>query len=220
VPCGVAGSDGGLRLEALDTVLPARQVTPFSFRVLDEDGRAVIDPDVEQEKPLHLLVVDRDLSRIAHLHPEVDPGGSWTTDLYLAPGSYRAVADLVVDGRRHALAVDLTAPGPLAPRPLPLPQDSVTVDGVTVQLERDDDRVTARVTDAAGRALEPEPYLGAAGHLTGFRAGDLAYVHAHPEGDDLAFELPLPGPGSYRLFLEVRTGGVVRTFGFTVEEPS
>ena len=31
-----------------------------------------------------------------------------------------------------------------------------------------------------------EPYLGAKGHLVALREGDLAYLHIHPEGGELA----------------------------------
>jgi hypothetical protein len=51
--------------------------------------------------------------------PSSAPDGTWRTPLTLAPGTYRAVADFSVDGERRSLAVDLAAPGPLAPKPLP-----------------------------------------------------------------------------------------------------
>ena len=71
-----------------------------------------------------------------------------------------------------------------------------------------------------------QPYLGAYGHLVALRAGDLAYLHAHPPGaadddtgggPDLAFVTSFPTAGTYRLFLDFRAGGVVRTAAFTIE---
>ena len=47
-----------------------------------------------------------------------------------------------------------------------------------------------------------EPYLGAFGHLVAIRAGDLAYLHVHPEGETgLRFVVDVPTAGVYRLFL-------------------
>ena len=82
---------------------------------------------------------------------------------------------------------------------------------LTTRIERDGEPVT-----------DLEPYLGAFGHLVALRAGDLAYLHVHPEEGE-------PGPGdrlrdrvprrraTYRLFLDFQHGGVVRTAAFTVE---
>jgi hypothetical protein len=59
--------------------------------------------------------------------------------------------------------------------------------------------------------VRTQPYLGAGGHLVVLREGDLAYVHAHAEEDELAFEVPFPSPGSYRLYLQFKVAGQVVT---------
>lgn len=71
-----------------------------------------------------------------------------------------------------------------------------------------------------------QPYLAAYGHLVALRAGDLAYLHIHPEGDpadpttpagpDIRFHAVAPSAGTYRLFLDFRHGGTVRTADFTL----
>ena len=219
VATGTSLSAGGLRLDVETTSFPPSQATLLDFRVLDEDGSPVTDFDVEQGKRMHLVLVSRDLSRHAHLHPEMDEGGTWTTRLTLAPGSYRAVMDFSTGGERRSLGVDLAAPGELELTALPSPATSVTVDGLRVDLVRDGNRLsfTAFRDD---EPVVPEPYLGARGHLVAFRAGDLAYVHVHPSGESGAttsYDAELPGPGRYRLFLELQVDGQVRTAPFTVE---
>ena len=218
---GTTLTDGDLRLDVPTTTVPTGRVTPFSFRVLDASG-PVREYDVEQGKRMHLVVVARDLSRFAHLHPEMGADGTWTVPLTLSAGSYRAVADFSTDGRRRSLAVDLVAPGPLAVAPLPAPATVATVDDLRVELRRDGAQLAftayRTLTDAP---VVPEPYLGARGHLVAFRAGDLAYAHVHPAGEagpTTTYEAELPGPGTYRLFLELRVDGVVRTFPFTLVE--
>ena len=216
---GTSLSADGLRLDVPTTILPPLQAVPFTFRVLGEDG-PVEQYDLEQGKRMHLVVVSRDLSRHAHVHPELGADGTWTTPLTLAPGAYRAVVDFSTGGQRTSLAVDLAAPGPLTPEPLPPPSTTASVDDLRVELERDGQELAFTAYDAAGRPVVPEPYLGARGHLVAFRAGDLAYAHVHPAGEDGAtttYEAELPGPGLYRLFLELQVDGVVRTFPFTLE---
>jgi cation transport ATPase len=68
-----------------------------------------------------------------------------------------------------------------------------------------------------GRPVDDlQEYLGALGHLVALRDGDLAYLHVHPDADSLSFDAEFPTPGTYRLFLQFRHGGEVRTAAFTV----
>jgi hypothetical protein len=71
--------------------------------------------------------------------------------------------------------------------------------------------------DRDDRAVVPEPYLGARGHLVALREGDLAYLHVHPAEDSLSFAATFPTAGRYRLFLDMKVDGEVRTVPFTVE---
>ena len=64
-----------------------------------------------------------------------------------------------------------------------------------------------------GRAITPQPYLGARGHLVALREGDLAFLHVHPEGD--TYEAELERGTRYRLYLQFRHGGEVHTAEFT-----
>lgn len=211
---GTSLSAGGQRLDAPVTTVVAGQVTPFSFTVRDGRGAAVTDFDVEQDREMHLVLVDRELRRFAHLHPVRAPDGTWSTLVTLAPGSYRAVADYSVDGVRHALGTDLTAPGRLRSRGLPPETATARVGGFTVALRRDGERVSFDVT-RAGRPVDLEDYLGAKGHLVAFRAGDLAYSHVHPLRGT-TFGAALPAPGTYRLFFQFKVAGTVHDAPFTV----
>ncbi len=72
-----------------------------------------------------------------------------------------------------------------------------------------------------------QPYLAAYGHLVALREGDLAYLHVHPDGEPgdgrtkpgpgITFHTAFPSEGSYRLYLDFKHDGVVRTAEFTVE---
>jgi hypothetical protein len=62
-----------------------------------------------------------------------------------------------------------------------------------------------------------QDYLGAKGHLVALREGDLAFLHVHPDANSLRFAADFLDPGSYRLFLQFKVAGHVRTARFTLE---
>jgi hypothetical protein len=92
-----------------------------------------------------------------------------------------------------------------------------------------------------------QDYLGARGHLVALRAGDLAYLHVHPTGGshgmaavgvdhgpsgtdhvsretgesigEISFAATFPSAGRYRLFLQFKVDGKVRTVAYTVNVP-
>jgi hypothetical protein len=82
-------------------------------------------------------------------------------------------------------------------------------------------RFEVRAADGTGAPLER--YLGAYGHLVALREGDLGYLHVHPEAGPptagVSFQVTVPGPGRYRLFLDFQVAGVVRTAEFTLAVP-
>ncbi|WLS46517.1 hypothetical protein Q3V37_04365 [Micromonospora profundi] len=228
LPGGLLVSDRGYTLEPV--AAPAGE---FAFRVTGPDGQPVTRYDVAHDKRMHLIVARRDLSGFRHVHPDLAPDGTWRVDTPLAgPGQWRAFADFTpTGGEPLTLGVDVTVPGVLTERPLPAPATSTTVDGYTVTLagEPQPGR-TSPLTLTVSRDGQPvtdlEPYLGAYGHLVALRRGDLAYLHVHPEGapgdgrtrpgPDVTFLAEVPSVGSYRLYLDFRHGGRVRTAEFTV----
>ncbi|MGH8998234.1 MAG: hypothetical protein ACRDY7_02480 [Acidimicrobiia bacterium] len=147
MPGGVLVSQGGYTLEVDDTVLDGAALARFRFRITGPDGSVVEDFDPRSERELHLIVVGRDLATFAHLHPTRAADGTWTAELpALEPGAYRAFADFApAGGPELTLGVDLSAPGPFEPAPLPEATTTATVDGYGVTLSG---------TPAAGTASE------------------------------------------------------------------
>jgi hypothetical protein len=216
---GLAVAEGGLRLLAPST-LRAGVREDFAFRVADDRGATVRAFDVEHTKKLHLIAVRRDLTGFQHLHPTQSADGSWRTALTLPdPGAYRVFADFTPHGgEATTLASDVLVAGDFAPRPLPAPAARASVDGYDVALDASGGRdATLRFAiSRAGRAITPESYLGAAGHLVALREGDLAYLHVHPhDGREVAFGAQFPSAGRYRLFLQFQHEGRVHTAAFT-----
>ncbi|GAA1256728.1 hypothetical protein GCM10009677_03660 [Sphaerisporangium rubeum] len=227
VPAGLQVSQDGYTLVPLDTALTPGETTGFRFTVTGADGRPVTAYEVAHGKKLHLIVVPRDLGGFQHLHPELGPGGVWSVPLTLpAPGAYRMFADFVPEGATGlTLGADLYAPGDYRPGTPPDTGRRVTVDGYTVTLDGDltagrTSRLTLTVSRDGRPVTDLEPYLGSYGHLVALRGGDLAYLHVHPApggpGPAVAFDAEVPSGGSYRLFLDFKHNGAVRTAAFTV----
>ena len=67
-----------------------------------------------------------------------------------------------------------------------------------------------------------QPYLGASAHLLIVSADLSVAIHVHPEGaltagPEIGFEPLLPGPGPYKLWIQVQRGGTVITVPFIIE---
>ncbi|WP_433300505.1 hypothetical protein ACQP2F_03330 [Actinoplanes sp. CA-030573] len=227
---GLSLSQAGLTLEPVTTTFAAGKKQRLAFRIAGPGGAAVTTYQVVHDKLLHLVVVRRDLSGFQHVHPSMAADGTWGIDLTLgAPGIYRMVADFtaLVGGQPvpATLGTDLTVAGDYAPRALPAPAHAVAADGFAVGYEgspstRSTQPILVSVAGPDRRPAVLEPYLGAYGHLVVLRAGDLAYVHVHPEADlvdgKVKFWLAAPSAGTYRMFFDFQVAGAVHTAAWTV----
>lgn len=221
---GQPAAVGAYRIDVDSTVVEPGAPQPFTFQVLDASGAAVTAFEDRHERLMHLIVISNDLTDYSHLHPQLADDGTWTVELpALVPGGYRVIADTIpVGGPDLALAVDLIVPGSAAGRPLPEPSDTASVAGLDVSLAMvsSPHGPTAELTVRRdGTVVEPDPYLGARGHLVAIDADDLAYLHVHPtEGDGpVSFAIAEPTPGRYRLFFDFSVDGQVHTAAFTVD---
>jgi hypothetical protein len=226
---GLASSDSGMSLELDHAAVEAGQPAELSFTIAGDDGQPVTDFDVEHERRMHLIVVRRDMEGFQHLHPEMAADGTWTVPLRINdPGSYRVFADFVRDGAPETLASDLFVDGPADYRGLPAPTNVASAgDGFRVELGGGSptagmESELAFTVTRKGEPIEVQPYLGAGGHLVALREGDLAFLHVHPASEEppaagkpITFETEFPSAGRYRLFLQFKHGGEVRTASFT-----
>jgi hypothetical protein len=223
LPGGLQVSDRGYTFAPVTA-----PVGQFAFRITGPDGSPVTAYDVTHDKQMHLIAARRDLSGFQHVHPVLDPDGTWRVDSPLSgPGSWRLFADFVpTGGEPLTLGVDVHVPGEFTPRPLPAATTTATVDGYTVELDGvlepgRTSELTLTVSRAGVPVTDLQPYLGAFGHLVALRDGDLAYLHVHPDeanaspGPEITFFAEVPSAGAYRLFLDFQHGDVVRTAEFT-----
>ena len=208
---GLASSQSGYRI--VPTAMSAERGPRerYRFAILGPDGEPLTDYDVEHERRLHLIVVRRDFAGFQHVHPEMAPDGTWTAEIDtdrprhlpglrrlhhrrrrgddprdrpLGPRSLRAsaAADAGGDGRRRRR---LRGDGLRAPSPRPAKATPRRVLGHAA---------------TASRSTGVQPYLGADGHLVVLREGDLAFLHAHPQGEPggsgpIVFDVDYPSRG-------------------------
>ncbi|MFK4547141.1 hypothetical protein RKD29_006737 [Streptomyces tendae] len=231
-PGGLSVSQSGYTLE-LESAVLAAGVQPVRFRVVGPDGRAVTDFVAEHEKELHFIAVRRDTAGFQHVHPVRDEKGDWSVELDLTPGDWRFFADVHPAGHDGTLTlgIDAAVAGVYEPRPLPeatgvarVGEYTVALDGALVPDEASE--LTLTVSRDGRPVTDLQSYLAAYGHLVALRVGDLGYLHVHPEGEPgdgttasgpgITFLAVAPTPGTYRLYLDFRHAGVVRTAEFTV----
>ncbi|WP_369032845.1 hypothetical protein [Streptomyces adonidis] len=236
VPEGLQVSAHGYSIDLKTPRIERGRATGIRFAVLDAKGRPVTDYTVEQEKELHLILASRDLTVYRHLHPTRSTDGTWHISVKLpTAGDYRLFADFTPaagDGESLTLGTDLAVAGSYQPQPLPQQVPTSKVDGYTVTLRGDLDAGSAReltfeVSKDGRPVTDLQPYLGAYGHLVALRAGDLAYLHVHPNseagdprtkpGPTVSFTATAPSAHGYRLFLDFKHEGKVRTANFTVQ---
>ncbi|WP_306364359.1 hypothetical protein [Nocardia sp. CC227C] len=232
-PGGLQVTQDGYTLELVENIVHAGEID-FRFQIVGPDGKAVTDFAPIHDRELHLIVVRRELDGFWHVHPVRAADGTWEVRLTLPEaGAYRAFTDIAPTalGKTITLGADFAIAGDYRPQPVPATGRTAAVDGYEVTLD-------GELVAGAGRLLtltvrkggEPvtdlQPYLAAYGHLVVLRAGDLAYVHVHPNGEpgdgitaagpEIGFHTAVPGRGTYRLFLDFRHGNVVRTAAFTL----
>ncbi|MFJ8229105.1 hypothetical protein ACIQ9E_03950 [Streptomyces sp. NPDC094448] len=235
-PGGLAVSESGYTLE-LDTAIFTAGAQPVRFRVIGPDGRPVTEYTPEHEKELHFIAVRRDTAHFQHVHPVRDEQGTWSVELALEPGDWRFFADVHPVGHSGSitLGIDASVAGQYDPQPLPeatgtalIGEYSVALDGELLPGEASE--LTLTVSRNGSPVTDLQPYLAAYGHLVALRAGDLGYLHVHPEGEPgdgttapgpgITFMAVAPSAGTYRLYLDFQHEGTVRTAEFTVRTPA
>lgn len=237
---GLQISAGGYRLALAKTTITAGVRTELKFAIKDEHDRNLTSYEREHEKELHFIVASRDLTVFRHLHPARAADGVWSIPVELPKaGDYRVFADFTPSGAGGAahedgaheaaatnltLGADLAVSGPYEPAGLPPVRTTAEADGYQVALDGaltpgEASELDLTVSKDGRPVTDLQPYLGAYGHLVALRAGDLAYLHVHPDGRSgakVSFGATAPSGGAYRLFFDFRHEGKVRTAAFTV----
>lgn len=231
---GLSRSAAGYQLSALDGPDRSGEAGTLSFTLTGPDGMPVTDYRSEHEKELHLIVTRTDGQHFDHVHPERAKDGTWSIPWeWQAGGSYRIYTDFAPTGHDGSLTLSslVEVAGDYSPVPAE-PASRIDVDGYRVSVDGDlvpgqPSRLTLSVARDGQPVTALQPYLGAFGHLVTLREGDLAYLHAHPQGaaprpgttsgPTVEFETTVPTEGRYLLHFDFQVDGQVHSAPLVID---
>jgi hypothetical protein len=211
---------------------PLRAGTPASltFRIRDPAGFDVRHFQIVHERPLHLMIVSQDLARFDHVHPELEPDGSFRLGhVFPEGGHYFLFSDFTPDSvGMQVVPVEMVVAGDEpAPRPLVVDDDQPhRVSGCDVTISHSPlvPGETCAMTFSLRRHGRPvtdlEPFLGAGGHLVLISQDRASYRHSHPletrPGPSVTFQVRFERTGIYKGWAQFQRHGRVLTVPFVV----
>lgn len=212
------------------------QDTKISIQVHDAKGMPIEKFDVNHEKQLHLIIVNKDLTSYQHVHPYYKGKGLFEiTHKFPQNGDYKLIADFIPSGAKQKTeqhwvqagkeSTALTAVTPDASMTKIIDGKEITLSfnklesGKEVQMTYTckDDKTKTPITNL-------EPYLGAVGHVVIISSDVEQYIHNHPldekaAGPEAKFATTFPKAGIYKIWGEFKQNGQVFTVPFVVKVP-
>ena len=171
----------------------AGQPTTLTFTVKDQQGATVKDLQIVHEKPMHLLIVSKDLAEFYHVHPEPSADGSYrVTHTFPNGGDYKLYADFTPQGAVQVVEqIDLTVTGSERAKVALIPDTKFekVVDGLKIVMKPSADikagqelTLDFQAFDATtGKpASDLQNYLGELAHFVIISEDLEDFVHAHP----------------------------------------
>ncbi|WP_143510287.1 hypothetical protein [Pseudonocardia sp. Ae717_Ps2] len=235
---GVLTTAAGYTLTPVGIVYPWREPTEVAFTVTGSDDAPVtrFDTPSDGSGVMDVAVLRRDVAGYQRLRATQGPDGVWRAPVrFPGQGVWRLYAGFTPTGGPHLdLGADLHVPGTYGAFTFPAENRAGLCGGSDQQVRLDGALVPggeSRLFATVGRDGTPvtdlEPVDGGAfGRMTAVRQGDLARFPVRPEitgaaatdrsGPGVAFAVSVPAPGSYQLFLDYRSGGVLRSCEFTL----
>ena len=173
--------------------MQAGQPSMLAFTVKDKQGGVVKDLPVVHEKPMHLLIVSKDLADFYHVHPEQSADGSYrVSHVFSNGGEYRLYADFTPKGAVQVVEqIDVKVAGTERAK-VALAADSKfekSVDSLKVVMKPGAEikagqelMLDFQAFDAASGkpATDLQNYLGELAHFVIISEDLKDFVHAHP----------------------------------------
>ena len=233
----VSAEEAGVvaRLQVPGTVAPGSRLR-LTYRLSDaRSGGPLTDVVVDHERPMHLIVVRKDLGVFQHIHPQPTgaPGEYAVDTSFASAGTYVLYAEFTRSNGQDIVARDeLTVGQPsaegalafdLTPR-VAAPDVRVALEAPEVIRPGSEARFVFRLEDP--RTGQPRrdlaTYLGAAAHVVilDARAGSFAHTHGDapsagaghsrtvaqaPYGPEIEFQHTFPRPGLYKIWGQFQT---------------
>jgi len=180
--------------------------------------------EVSHEKYMHLIVVSSDLQEYHHVHPVQVGEGIYQQKIDLTNNSYKVIVDINPKGLHYsvkpiALLVGETQHEHADHRLVVDTDFTKTINGHTVELTTQSFEANKEVMlNFEVKDVQPDPYLGALGHVVVLDEDGENYIHVHPVADDkTVFQAHFDKPGIYKLWAEFKFGEQVNAYPFVVE---
>ncbi|MED1201923.1 hypothetical protein [Heyndrickxia acidicola] len=214
----------------------ANQNVTISIQIEDKHGKLIKKFDTVNTKKMHLIVVNKDLSYFAHIHPVLHSDGTFTiTTSFPEGGDYKLIAEMTPSGfpdysiESHWIHVQGKTP-----KQHPIAADNVTnktINGIKVSISFDQTvkakkNVNMVFTMHDANTNKPihtlKPYLGAMGHATAIDKDNKIFLHIHPlyatgNGPGVTFMTYFPQKGIYKVWGQFNVNGKLVTAPFIVK---
>ncbi len=194
----------------------------LSFTIKDKmSGKEITDLEIEHEKPMHLILIRKDMKYFDHMHP-VLKNNSWETNYnFLASGEYRLWIGFKKE-MDHIIDFDLAVSGNTSL------QEKDSLGGIKVEIKKPNKILVGEKTDFEFDVQDPtgnpinikEMFLGAAGHMIAINETLEEFVHTHDMKMDsdnkLSFSLTFSKTGKHKLWVQFIADGKERVAEFEI----
>ncbi|MBH5320925.1 hypothetical protein I6N90_24370 [Paenibacillus sp. GSMTC-2017] len=227
-----ASSNGyTVQVKATDGDISIDQNETLVLEVKDSKGQVVKQFTEDMTKLFHFIIVSRDLSKFAHIHPELKDDGTFEVEhQFPFGGDFLLISEFIPAGKELTVHKQwLSVPEPTSRKSEPVVPDSSltkTIDGIEVTLTmmpsleelKSKQMVMLNfqlVDTATGEPIpDVEPYLGTRGHAVILDDTAERYIHVHAmdgmgSGSNVMFHTEFPVADVYKIWGQFQVDGKV-----------
>ena len=196
------------------------------IEIKDDKGNAP-RLSISHEKEIHVIVVSNDLTVYKHIHPEKQRDGVFIAYENLEPGLLQVFVDISPEDKHYTIKPNAVYVDEVATEKANLIHEThweKEIKGKKVQLEKSD-MVVDKAIDLTFHLKNdnPEPYLGALGHVVIIDEAVKEFIHVHPISEKTTkFEAHFSKAGMYKLWAEFKfsdVGVIAFPFVLDIKEP-
>ncbi len=199
----------------------------LTLRAIDPRTNSTVKHfETVHEKLMHLFVVSENLEYFAHIHPVLQPDGSFRREVCLPEGGmYRLLADFYPSGSVPQLAMGTVfVSGTSSPPHLTLSVAPSKSANLTASLKLEPEQPLAGLETKLIFTLDPSEglqlYLGVWAHMLAASEDLIDLIHVHPflanGGSTMQFNVIFPRAGLYRVWTQFQRNNIVNTTVFTI----
>jgi hypothetical protein len=216
--------------------ITAKQAAKISVIIKDQKNKPIKKFETVSTKKMHLVVVSKDLSYFAHIHPAFMGNGRFEiTTTFPAGGDYKLIAEMTpVGASDYSIENDwVSVKGSLTKSTPITPDKNLTkvINGIKINISFDGKpkakkniEMTYSLFDA--KSNKPinnlKPYLGTVGHAVAIDKDVKQFMHIHPmypkgKGPYVVFMTYFPTKGIYKVWGQFNVNGHILTVPFVIK---